>query len=161
MDQSLTVEQPIPITGKNLVRARAAAAEAVSAFEEARRAQLDVIAKTRAAYFRLANAYAQLDLNGKNLTSLRQIADITRSKYEAGSENAANAIVVETDYSKLLEARRDLERGLSDAQSALNTLMNRDAFAALAISPEAPMPMVNLSVARLRPLALTRRPTAP
>ena len=47
MDQSLTLEQLIPITGKNLVRGRSAAAEAFSAFQEARRAQLDVIAKAR------------------------------------------------------------------------------------------------------------------
>src|SRR5438309_8774764 len=60
MDQSLTVEQLLPITGKNLVRGRAAAAEALSVFEEVRRAELDVIAKARAAYFRLANAYDQL-----------------------------------------------------------------------------------------------------
>src|SRR5215813_14377215 len=34
-DQTLAIEQLIPITGKNLARGRAAAAEAFSAFEEA------------------------------------------------------------------------------------------------------------------------------
>src|SRR5947207_10141538 len=101
MDQSLTVEQSIPITGKNLVRGRVTAAEALSIFEEVRRAELDVIAKARAAYFRLANAYEQLEINSKNLVSLRQIADISRSKYETGVESAANVLVAETDYSKL------------------------------------------------------------
>ena len=117
MDQTLSIEQLIPITGKNLVRGRIAAAEAFSAFEEARRAQLDVIAKARATYFQLANAYDQLEINSKNLTSLKQIADISRSRYEAGLESAANVLIAETDYSKLLEARQDLERNLSDAQS--------------------------------------------
>src|SRR5919106_3618463 len=46
-DQMLSIEQLVPITGKNLVRGRAAAAEALSAFEEVRRVQLDVIAKAR------------------------------------------------------------------------------------------------------------------
>src|ERR1041385_7353998 len=131
MDQTLAIEQLIPITGKNLVRGRIAGAEALSAFEEARRTQLDVIAKARATYFQLANAYDQLEINDKNLTSLKQIADISRSRYEAGLESAANVLVAETDYSKLQEARQDLERNLSDAQSQLNTLMNRDAFASL------------------------------
>src|SRR6266446_9754174 len=49
-DQMLSVEQAIPLTGKNLVRARIAAADAIAAFEEARREQLDVVAKTRAAF---------------------------------------------------------------------------------------------------------------
>src|SRR5881275_3664340 len=157
MDQSLTVEQLIPITGKNLVRGRSAAAEAFSAFQEARRAQLDVIAKARATYFQLANAYDQLEINSKNLTSLKQIADISRSRYEAGLESAANVLVAETDHSKLLEARRDLERSLSDAQSQLNMLMNRDAFAPLGAPAAATISATELSASRLRAITLAQR----
>jgi len=158
MDQSLTVEQLIPITGKNLVRGRVAAAEALSIFEEVRRAELDVFAKARAAYFRLANAYDQLEINDKNLTSLRQIADISRTRYENGLESAANVLVAETDHSKLLETRRDLERNLSDAQSQLNTLMNRDAFAPLGTPVAANVNEATLSLSRLRAITLTQRP---
>ena len=158
MDQSLTVEQLIPITGKNLLRGRAAAAEALSIFEEVRRAELDVIAKARASFFRLANAYEQLEINSKNLVSLRQIADISRSKYETGVESMANALVAETDYSKLLETRRDLERNLSDAQSQLNALMNRDAFAPLGTPAAANINEANLSLSRLRAITLAQRP---
>ena len=158
MDQSLTVEQLVPITGKNLVHARAAAAEALSIFEEVRRAELDVISKARAAYFRLANAYDQLEINSKNLTSLRQIADISRTRYENGLESAANVLVAETDHSKLLETQSDLERNLSDAQSQLNTLMNRDAFAPLDAPVAATVNQPSLSLNRLRAITLAQRP---
>src|SRR2546427_3676223 len=158
MDQSLTVEQLVPITGKNLVHARAAAAEALSIFEEVRRAELDVISKARAAYFRLANAYDQLEINSKNLTSLGQIADISRTRYENGLESAANVLVAETDHSKLLETRRDLERNLSDAQSQLNTLMNRDAVAPLGAPVAATVNQPSLSLNRLRAITLAQRP---
>jgi outer membrane protein, heavy metal efflux system len=158
MDQTLAIEQLIPITGKNLVRGRGAAAEALSVFEEVRRAELDVVAKARTAYFRLANAYDQLEINSKNLTSLRQIADISRSRYENGLESAANVLVAETDYSKLLEARRDLERNLSDAQSQLNTLMNRDAFTPLGAPTAATMKLASLAVTSLREIVLAQRP---
>src|SRR6266700_180838 len=157
-DQTLSVEQLIPITGKNLLRGRAAAAEALSIFEEVRRAELDVIAKARASFFRLANAYEQLEINSKNLVSLRQIADISRSKYETGVESTANALVAETDYSKLLETRRDLERSLSDAQSQLNTLMNRDAFAPIGTPTAANINEANLSLSSLRAITLAQRP---
>ena len=50
-DQMVSVEQIIPLTGKNLLRARVAAADAVAAFEQARREQLDVLAKTRVSLF--------------------------------------------------------------------------------------------------------------
>src|SRR5207249_10893793 len=158
MDQTLAIEQLIPITGKNLVRGRIAGAEALSAFEEARRTQLDVIAKARGAYFQLANAYDQLDINNKNLTSLKQIADISRSRYETGLESAANVLVAETDYSKLQETRRDLERNLSDAQSQVNTGMNRDAFALLGAPVTATVNHAHLSVSRLQAIALAQRP---
>jgi len=158
MDQSLAIEQLIPITGKNLVRGRIAGAEAFSALEEARRTQLDVIAKARATFFQLANAYDQLEINSKNLTSLKQIADVSRSRYEAGLESAANVLVAETDYSKLEEARRDLERNLSDAESQLNTLMNRDAFAPVGTPVSASIDHEHLSATRLRTIMLAQRP---
>lgn len=140
------------------MRGRAAAAEAVSVFEEVRRVQLDVIAKARATYFELANAHDQLEINSKNLTSLKQIADISRSRYEAGLESAANVLVAETDYSKLQEARRDLERNLSDAQSQLNTLMNRDAFAPLGMPLTVNVNHAYLSASRLHAITLAQRP---
>jgi outer membrane protein, heavy metal efflux system len=140
------------------VRGRAAAAEALSVFEETRRIQLDMIAKARATYFQLANAYDQLEINSENLTSLKQIADISRSRYEAGLESAANVLIAETDYSKLLEARRDLERNLSDAQSQLNTLMNRDAFAPLGPPAGATTSEASLSTSRLHAVTLAQRP---
>jgi outer membrane protein TolC len=158
MDQTVSIEQMIPITGKNLLRGRAAAAEALSAYEEVRRQELDVIAGARASFFRLANAHAQLEINRKNIVSLRQIADISRSKYEAGTETAANVLVAETEASKVLEAQRDLERQLSDEQAQLNTLMNRDAFAAIGVPEETGLKMPELSVIRLRPLLLAQRP---
>ncbi len=158
MDQAVSVEQMVPITGKNLARARAAAAEAVSAYEDVRRQQLDVISAARGAFFRLANAYEQLAINEKNIVSLKQIADISRSKYEAGTETAANVLVAETDHSKLLEMRSDLERQLSDEQAQLNTLMNRDAFAPLGEPETASIKAPELSPAALRPLVLAQRP---
>jgi outer membrane protein TolC len=158
MDQSVSIEQVVPITGKNLTRARAAMAEAISAYEDVRRAQLDVIAAARASFFRLANAYDQLEINRKNIDSLKQIADISRAKYEAGTQSAADVLVAETDESKLEETQRDLERQLSDEQSRLNQLMNRDAFAPLSVPGTASVKGPELSPSLLRPLLLTHRP---
>lgn len=157
-DQSASIEQAIPITGKNLVRGRAATAEAVSAYEELRRQQLDTIAATRAAFFRLANAHAQIDINQKNIISMRQIADISRAKFEAGTHSAAEVLVAETEASKLLESQRDLERQLSEQEAQLNTLMNRDAFAQISTPSEVVPIMPDLSPAKLRALILAHRP---
>jgi outer membrane protein, heavy metal efflux system len=157
-DQSMSIEQVVPITGKNLLRARAALADALSVYEQVRRQQLDVIAAARASFFRLANAYEQLEINRKNIDSLKQIADISRARYEAGTQTAADVLVAEADASKLEEAGRDFERQLSDEQAQLNTLMNRDAFAPLGQPVTASLQAPELSPTALRPLVLTQRP---
>jgi outer membrane protein, heavy metal efflux system len=158
MDQSASIEQAIPITGKNLVRARVATAEAVSSYEALRRQQLDVIAAARATFFRLANAHAQLDINQKNIVSLRQIADISRTKFEAGIHSAADVLVAETEASKVLEAQRDLERQLADEEAQLNALINRDAFTPLGTPSEITPKIPELSPTKLRPLLFAHRP---
>jgi len=157
-DQIVSVEQIIPLTGKNLLRARVAAADAVAAFEQARREQLDVLAKTRASYFRLANAYAQLELNRKNLVSLRQIAEVSRSRYEVGKANAAEPLAGEVEASKLLESEQDILRNISAEQSELNVLMNRDAFAPLGQPEETKIKSTVPSMEQARALALANRP---
>src|SRR5205809_5412473 len=157
-DQMLSVEQIIPLTGKNLLRARVAAADAVAAFEQARREQLDALAKTRASYFRLANAHAQLELNRKNLVSLREIAEVSRSRYEVGKANAAEPLAGEVEASKLLESERDILRNISAEQSQLNVLMNRDAFAALGQPEETKIKSTVPSMEQTRALAIANRP---
>ena len=157
-DQMLSVEQVIPITGKNLARARIAGADAVAAFEQARREQLDVLAKTRASYFRLLNAHAQLELNRKNLTSLRQIAEVSRSRYEVGKATLADALAGEVEASKLLESDQDILRDISAEQSQLNVLMNRDAFVPLGEPEETQIKSLHMSMEQARALAIANRP---
>jgi len=157
-DQIVSVEQVIPITGKNLARARIAAADAVAVFEQARREQLDVLAKTRASYFRLLNARAQLELNRKNLISLRQIAEVSRSRYEVGKASAADALAGEVEASKLLESEQDILRNISTEQSQLNVLMNRDAFAPLGRPEETQIKSLGVSMEQAREIAVANRP---
>ena len=157
-DQIVSIEQAVPITGKNLLRARASAADAVAIYEQARREQLDVLARARASYFRLANAHAQLQLNQKNLVSLRQIAEVSRSRYEVGKANAAEPLAGEVEASKLLESEQDILRNISSEQSQLNVLMNRDAFEAIGRPEETRINALNLSLEQARSLALANRP---
>jgi cobalt-zinc-cadmium efflux system outer membrane protein len=157
-DQMVSVEQAIPITGKNLLRARVAAADAVAIFEQARREQLDVLAKARGSYFRLVNAHGQLELNRQNLVSLRQIAEVSRSRYEVGKANAAEPLASEVEASKLLEFEQDILRNISTEQSRLNVLMNRDAFASLGQPEETKIKSFNVAMENARALMIASRP---
>ena len=158
MDQTVMLEQQVPISGKNQSRARAATAEAGAAFEDLRRMELDVVMRARSAYARLANGYAQLEVNHRSEVLLNEFAQISRSRYEAGSATQADVLIAQTDATKLLEARAEIERQISEAQSALNVLMNRAAQAQLG-QPAAPaFGPREFSLQRLQAQALAFRP---
>jgi outer membrane protein, heavy metal efflux system len=157
-DAEWMVAQQIPVTGKNLSRGRAAIAEAAESFEELRRAELDSISRARAAYFRLASAYAQLAITRENQDLLTQFADISRVKYEAGIESQSDVLLAQTDLARLSKTIADLEREISDQQSALNVLMNRPAQSALGEPAALSFEPLRLSAQTARVLALARRP---
>ena len=157
-DQIVSIEQMIPLSGKNRSKERVAAAEALGAFEEARRQELDVIAKAKASYYQISNFYQLLDINHADESSLVQSVDNTRAKFEVGTQGQADLLLAENERQKIIEARRDIEQKLSDQESALNVLMNRDPFAPLG------HPVVNgdnslpAPPERLRQLVLANRP---
>jgi cobalt-zinc-cadmium efflux system outer membrane protein len=157
-DQMVTVEQMIPLSGKNRSKERIAAAEAVTNFEDFRRQQLDVVSKTKASYFRLANLYLLLDLNDQDEAALSQTLDASKAKFEVGSQSQADYLTAEVERQKIIETRRDLEEKLSDEQTKLKVLMNQDPFSPLGrpVVNEA-MPQI-LSEERLRRLTLENRP---
>jgi outer membrane protein TolC len=158
MDQMAMLEQEVPVSGKNLSRSRAATAEARAAFEDLRRMELDLISRARSAYARLANGYAQLDVNGRNTELLNQFVQISRSRYEAGVATQADVLLAQTDAAKLLEARADIENQISKEQSALNVLMNRRAQAPLGRPSELVFTAQTLALEKLQAVALALRP---
>src|SRR5204862_5412491 len=109
-----SVEQMIPISGRNQSRARIAAAEALGSLEEVRRKELDAVGKARAAWFRLAKNYALLELQRANASSLHQTLDISRARLEVGNQGQADVLMAENEVTRLEETRRDLLRSKSD-----------------------------------------------
>ena len=149
-DNEWMAAQELPLSGKNRKRGQAAVAEAAAAFEEFRRRELDLTARARAACYRLANAYEQLTVTGKNQELLKQFLEISRAKYEVGKQSQADVLVAETDLGKLLETRFDIERQISEEQSRLNVLMNRPAQAPLGRPAGLAFVPVEFSIDRLR-----------
>jgi cobalt-zinc-cadmium efflux system outer membrane protein len=158
MDQTVSIEQMIPISGKNRSKERIAAAEALASFEDFRRQQLDIVAKTKASYFRLTNLYVLLDLNEQEEVALSQTLDASKAKFEVGTQSQADFLTADVERQKIIEARRDLEQKLSDEQTALKVLMNQDPFSPLGRPSSPETPDRDLSEEHLRSLMLTNRP---
>lgn len=130
-DVGLTLAQTVPLSGKNRAQGRAAGADAEAARVEVRRLELDLKTRARTAYFRYANAQAQLEVNRKNEQRLLEFIELTRGVPRAGDRSQAAELAAQTELGRLLEARTDIERQISDEQSALNVLMGRPAHAPL------------------------------
>ncbi|MEA3186453.1 MAG: outer membrane protein heavy metal efflux system [Chthoniobacter sp.] len=157
-DHLVTVEQMIPVSGKNRSRARIAAAEAIVSSEELRRTELDVAMKVRAAFIRLENTNRLLKLNRDDEASLAQLAEISRARFEVGTQSQSDVLNAELERIRVVEARRDLERAISEQETQLKVLMNRDAFSVLGqLVDESPL-LATIPVERLRSLILNRRP---
>jgi outer membrane protein, heavy metal efflux system len=124
-DAEWMAAQTVPIAGKNLSRGRAAEAEARATYEELRKTRLELIAKARAAYYRLSNAQAQMAINGDNAGLLGKALEIGNAKLAVGKSVQADVLAMETDVQKLALDRLNLEQAFSEQQTALNVLMNR------------------------------------
>ncbi len=157
-DQTLALEQEVPLTGKNRSRARAATAEAGEAFADLRRTQLDVGARARAAYYRLANEYAQLEVNRRNAGLLDQFAALSQARYEVGNAREAEILTAKTDGARLDDIQADILRRISDAQTELNVLMNRPAQAPLGVPSPLTFAEIPNSLGELQSVALAARP---
>lgn len=157
-DAEWMLSQTVPIAGKNLSRARAAESEARAAFEDVRRTRLDLIAKTRTAFHRLANAHQQLALNEHNSAIAGEFASISRKKYEVGSRTQADVFAAETDIARLAQERFAMEREVREQEAALNVLLNRPASSQLGAPAPLSFRELSWTEEKLRPLALAQRP---
>jgi outer membrane protein TolC len=157
-DAEWMIAQELPLSGKNRLRGRAAGAEAAEAFAGLRRQELELATRTRIAYSRLANAYEQLAINEKNIRLLRQFAEISRAKYEAGTAPQSDVLLAETDLAKLEEERYDVVRQVSDAESQLNVLMDRPSRQPLGRPDRPTFAPVRLKPEHVEAAALEHRP---
>ncbi|MBV9299116.1 MAG: TolC family protein [Verrucomicrobia bacterium] len=130
-DQAVSLEQSIPISGKNRSRERAAIAEAVAAFQDLRRQELEIILKARSAFIQLLNDYELLDLNQAEETALSQTIDNTTTKFEVGAKRESDVVTAQIERQKVTEQRQDLQRKRSNDETTLKVLMKMDAFAPL------------------------------
>ena len=157
-DVEWMISQTIPISGKNLSRERASVAEALAAFQELRRVQLDIVTRVSAAYFRLAGAYGQLEINQRNQELLKQVAEISRKKYEVGTATQSDVLLAETEWARLSEGKAMIERDISDQQTQLNVLTNRPARSPVGTPEPLTFRASGLATQKAEALALQCRP---
>ena len=157
-NQTVSLEQSIPISGRNRSRERAAAAEAVAAFQDLRRQELEVVAKARSAFIQLVSYYERLDLNQAEETALSQIIESNRARFEVGAQRESDLLEAQIEQQKSTEERQNLEQQRSVEETALKVLLNLDAFQPLGRTGLRKFRAVNLDTRDLRSRILLNNP---
>src|SRR5436190_12901205 len=157
-DNEWMISQEVPFSGKNRLRGEAAQADASAYHGIVRQRELQLIALARSAFYLYANGFELIDLNRKTEEILKQFADTSRDKYRLGLRSQADVLMAETELAKNAEVLRDLEQKISEEQSRLNMLMNRQPNALLGrpALKVRPFPVVELQ--KLQAMALRHRP---
>lgn len=157
-DAEWMITQSIPVSGKVKHRKEAASADIAEAEAMLRQTELDIEVRARSAFYRLAGAEAQLRINTQNQALMRQLIEVTTSKYESGRLRQSDVLMAQTELSQMEEARVDFLRAYSEAQTALNSLMKR--------APQTPLGSAKLpdfapkavSLESLQAMAIAQRP---
>ena len=145
-------------TGKPARRKAVVTAEIAVAEAALHQLELDLEMRAQTHYYRLANAQEQLDVNARNIALLRQLIEVTRAKYESGRQRQADVLMVETELARLEEVRVDELRGYTEAQTALNALMNRSPDTPLGRAALPELKSTDLALATLQEHAAAHRP---
>jgi outer membrane protein, heavy metal efflux system len=89
---------------------------------------------------------------------MRQLVEATRTKYEAGRLRQSDILRSETELAQMEEARVDQRRAYSEAQTELNSLMNRPPQSPLGPAVLPPFQPADVPLEALQQSALENRP---
>ena len=123
------VSQEVPYPGKRDVRASIASREADAEFQQIEAARLNVIARVKQAYYRLAYADAVTGVLTRNRELLDTLLKVSEGRYAVGQAAQQDVIKAHTQLSilELQIERVHQERATREGQ--LNALLNRPATA--------------------------------
>ena len=119
------VSQEIPYAGKRDLRASIASREADAEFQQIEAARLNITARVKQAYYRLAYTYAVRDVLTRNRDLLDTLLKVSENRYAVGQAAQQDVIKAQTQLSILeLQLQRVLQERVT-REGELNALLAR------------------------------------
>lgn len=119
------VTQEFPFPGKRKLQGELAQKEAEVEFQRYESVQLNVVSRVKQVYFRLAYAYAALDVLDRNMRLLSKLLLITEARYMVGKAAQQDILKAQTQLSILETRRVQLERERQARAAEISSLLNR------------------------------------
>jgi cobalt-zinc-cadmium efflux system outer membrane protein len=119
------VSQEVPYPGKRDVRASIASRDADAEFQQIEAARLNVIARVKQAYYRLAYADAVTGVLTRNRALLDTLLKVSEGRYAVGQAAQQDVIKAQTQLSILELQLERVHRERATREGELNSLLNR------------------------------------
>jgi cobalt-zinc-cadmium efflux system outer membrane protein len=119
------VSQELPYPGKRDLRASIASREADAEFQQIEAVRLSITARVKRAYYRLAYAYAVIDVLTRNRDLLDTLLKVSENRYAVGQSAQQDVIKAQTQLS-ILELRLErVRQERATGEGELNALLGR------------------------------------
>ncbi|HTB23517.1 MAG TPA: TolC family protein [bacterium] len=133
--QSFGISQPFTFPGKALLNWSAGMDQAKSLRAQMRSTEMQVAANVRSAYYQLALARKNIDLNDRQEKILEQIVRIVQRRYEAGSVTEVDVANAQMSEYQNQASLADLVLAEKTALSQLDVMLGKPAEAEIQVAP--------------------------
>lgn len=156
--QSVEISQSFPWPGTLDLRADAAKAVAKSAQQRVAELQLQLAARTRAAYAKWYYVFRALSINANNQGLVKRLGKVAETAYSSGAASQQDVLQAEVELTRLENQAFELHSRRRSVQAEINALLNRPPRASLPPPADLPPPRFLPAYAALQATALDRYP---
>ena len=121
------VSQEVPFPGKRDLRASLASREADAYFEQIEATRLNITARVKQAYYRLAYTYAVSDVLTRNTDLLDTLLKVSEGRYAVGQAAQQDVFKAQTQLSILDLQLERMRQQRATREGEMNALLNRPA----------------------------------
>ncbi|MSR64487.1 MAG: TolC family protein [Verrucomicrobiae bacterium] len=145
-DNEWMISQKLPWFGKRDARGKVASFDAEGMGFQYIETLREVRARVTMAYWNLWLAQKAVEVNSESKLLLQQFEETSRVRYETGQASQSDVLRAQMERAKLENELVSLEREVSVAQSAVNTLLNVPTNTPRHVDMDAALPPLDLSL---------------
>jgi len=124
-DIAVGVSQPLQFPGKGFLQAKSAERTAKVASLTYQAARRDVRAQAETAFYQLLLDRALFDVGAENVTTLKQVLEVTQTAYSTGRVTQLDFISAEFNLSAAEQQQKQLEVSIATDRANLNQVLQR------------------------------------
>ncbi|MCP2597493.1 TolC family protein, partial [Candidatus Aminicenantes bacterium AC-335-G13] len=156
--KKLSIMQMIPFPGKLKLKEKIALSEYNSVGQNYKDLRNTIIKNVKITFYDLFFIDKSIEITRKNKLLLQQFVKIAETKYSVGKGLQQDVLKAQVELSKLIEKLINLQQKRETIKARLNTLLNRPPESPLGKILEIKKSKFNLSLEKLKQIALENRP---